>query len=71
MSYSSFFLYVPTVSSQSLSFTKSHHNLFLAHAATIDGALVGVAIGCVLVGALVGAVGAVVCMVCYRKKNKV
>jgi len=50
---------------------KSHCNLFLAHAATIDGALVGVAIVGAIVGALIGAVGAVVCMVCYRKKNKV
>ena len=53
---------------------KSRHNFFLAYAATIDGVLVGAAIVAAIGGAVVGAIGAIsvaVCIVCYKKKNKV
>ena len=48
----------------------THHNPFLAYAATIVGALVGAAIGSAVVGAVAGAIFVAVCIACYRKKKK-
>ena len=57
---------------QSLSILLSHHILFLAHAATTDGAVVSAAIGGAVVGAVAGAisVAVIIYIYSYRKKKK-
>ena len=60
---------------QVLFIIKSPHILFLAYAATNDGAVVGAAIGGAVVGAAIGgaiSVAVIICIHSYKKKkNKV